>query len=138
MRCGVVLADQVIVNKGRLELLLLRGGSILRSYSIAIGRNPLGHKNEEGDSKTPEGGYVIDRRNPKSAYHLSLHVSYPNEADRERARSLGVEPGGDIMIHGGRERRETDSTRGCIAVTDAEIEEIWNLVPDGTPIQINP
>ena len=74
MRCGVVLADQVIVNKGRLELLLLRGGSILRSYSIAIGRNPLGHKNEEGDSKTPEGGYVIDRRNPKSAYHLSLHV----------------------------------------------------------------
>jgi murein L,D-transpeptidase YafK len=137
VRCGVIAADQVIVNKSRCEMLLLRAGSILRTYSIAIGRCPLGHKMQEGDLKTPEGSYVIDRRNPKSAFHLSLHISYPNEADLERARRLGVDPGGDIMIHGGRERRETDDTRGCIAVTDAEIEEIWRLVPDGTPIEIH-
>ncbi len=136
MRCGVLRADLVIVNKTRRELLLLRGASVLRSYRIAIGRSPLGHKAREGDLKTPEGAYVIDGRNPKSAYHLALHISYPNDADRERARALGIDPGGDIMIHGGKEH--AGDTRGCIAVTDAEMEEIWNLVPDGTPIRINP
>ena|ERR1051325_910689 len=138
MRCGILRPDRVVVNKSRRELLILRGNSVLRRYSVAIGRNPTGHKEQEGDCRTPEGLYVIDRRNPKSAFHLALHISYPNERDRERARSLGVDPGGDIMIHGGRERHEADSTRGCIAVTDVEIEEIWNLVPDGTAVEINP
>jgi murein L,D-transpeptidase YafK len=138
LRCGVLRADSIVVNKARRELLLLSGSSILRSYRVAIGREPVGHKVQEGDGRTPEGFYTIDRRNPKSAFHLSLHISYPCDADRERARSLGVDPGGDIMIHGGRERQSRDQTQGCIAVTDAEIEEIWKLVPDGTPIEIRP
>ena len=119
--------------------MLLHGESVVRSYRIALGAVPSGHKEREGDGRTPEGVYVIDRRNPKSAYHLSLHISYPNEADRERARALGVDPGGDIMIHGmpnGGEARSGDWTRGCIAVTNAEIEEIWELVADGTVIEI--
>src|SRR5215831_364010 len=137
MRCGVLRADRVIVNKGRREMLLLRGESILRSYRVALGSDPHGHKEREGDGRTPEGRYVIDRRNPKSRYHLSLHISYPNDADRERACALGVDPGGDIMIHGlkaGVAHPESDWTLGCIAVTDAEMDEIWNLVADGTAI----
>jgi len=140
MRCGVLRADRVIVNKGRREMLLLRGESILRSYRVALGSDPHGHKEREGDGRTPEGRYVIDRRNPKSRYHLSLHISYPNPADQARARELGLDPGGDIMIHGLKDGivRDDDWTRGCIAVRDEEIEEIWALVPDGTPIVINP
>ena len=128
----------MVVNKQRRELLLLRGEALLRSYRVAIGRDPIGHKAREGDCRTPEGSYVIDRRNPNSAFHLSLHISYPNEADRERARALGCDAGCDIMIHGGKERLQSEGTRGCIAVTDEEIEEIWSLVEEGTPIQINP
>jgi murein L,D-transpeptidase YafK len=128
----------VVVNKTSRELLLLNGNALLRSYPVAIGRDPIGHKQCEGDCRTPEGHYVIDRRNPKSAFHLSLHISYPNAADRDRAGGMGLDPGGDIMIHGGKESMESEGTRGCIAVTDREIEEIWNLVPDGTPIVINP
>src|SRR5215831_2722230 len=138
-RCGVLRVDQVVVNKSRREMLLLRGNSILRSYRIALGRDPAGHKQREGDGRTPEGSYLIDRRNPKSRYHLALHISYPNAEDRERASRQGVDPGGDIMIHGLKdgELREGDWTQGCIAVTDVEMDEIWNLVPDGTPIHIN-
>lgn len=144
--CGVVRVDRIIVNKARRELLLLRGESVLRTYRIALGRNPEGPKSEEGDGKTPEGRYSIDRRNPKSGYHLSLHISYPNESDRGRASECGVDPGGDVMIHGlrngegdlGARHLETDWTQGCIAVTDEEMEEIWELVDDGTPIEINP
>lgn len=127
--------------KSRRELLLLRGESILRVYKIALGTNPTGHKTCEGDGRTPEGRYVIDRRNPKSAYHLSLHISYPNEEDRTRAAALEVSAGGDVMIHGlrsGVRHPEEDWTRGCIAVTDQEMDEIWGLVPDGTPIEIHP
>ena len=125
---------------------LLRNGRVLRTYLIALGGNPVGHKQREGDRRTPEGRYTISARNPKSSYHLSLRISYPNEADREHALKIGASPGGDIMIHGlpnnlpklGAAHREYDWTDGCIAVTNEEIEEIWSLVPDGTPIQIEP
>ena len=141
LRCGVFKVTRVVVNKARREMLLLSGDSVVRSYLVALGREPSGHKVAEGDGRTPEGIYTIDRRNPKSKYHLSLHISYPNALDCERARALGVEPGGDIMIHGlktGAAHPETDWTQGCIAVTDAEMEEIWDLVRDGTAIEINP
>ena len=141
MKCGVFAVTRVVVNKGRREMLLLSGESVVRQYRVALGRDPLGHKEREGDGRTPEGRYTIDRRNPKSAYHLSLHISYPGDADRERAAAMGVDPGGDIMIHGmpnSGDDRQGDWTQGCIAVTDAEIEEIWSLVADGTPIEIRP
>src|SRR3954454_9166210 len=136
MRCGILRADQIIVNKTRREMLLIRGQSVLRSYRVALGRDPIGHKQREGDGRTPEGRYTIDRRNPKSRYHLALHISYPNAEDRARAKAAGVDPGGDIMIHGLKDgvRREDDWTQGCIAVTNEEMEEIWSLVPEGTPI----
>ncbi|MDR3699436.1 MAG: L,D-transpeptidase family protein [Candidatus Sulfopaludibacter sp.] len=128
------------MNKSRREMLLLRGDSLLRTYRVALGRDPVGHKVQEGDGRTPEGRYAIDRRNPKSQYHLALHISYPSEADIRRARELGVAPGGDIMIHGMKDgqRRETDWTQGCVAVTNEEMNEIWALVPDGTVVEINP
>jgi murein L,D-transpeptidase YafK len=140
MRCGILRADRIVVNKGRREMLLLRGNSVLRTYRVALGREPVGHKEREGDGRTPEGRYAIDRRNPKSRYHLSLRISYPNAADAARARAAGVEPGGDIMIHGLKdgERREGDWTQGCIAVTDEEMDEIWGLVGEGTEITIEP
>jgi murein L,D-transpeptidase YafK len=128
------------VNKARREMLLLSGESVVRSYRIALGRDPLGQKQQEGDGRTPEGRYTIDRRNPKSKYHLSLHISYPNDADHARAQAAGVSPGGDIMIHGLKSGvpHPDDWTQGCIAVTNAEMEEVWNLVPDGTLVEINP
>jgi murein L,D-transpeptidase YafK len=140
MRCGVLRADQIVVNKSRREMLLLRGNVILRQYRIALGRDPVGHKQCEGDGRTPEGRYTIDRRNPKSKYFLSLHISYPNSDDVARAQAAFVEPGGDIMIHGLKdgELRDGDWTQGCIAVTNEEMEEIWGLVPDGTTIVIEP
>ena len=140
MRCGVLRADRIVVNKSRREMLLLRGDSVLRCYRIALGPSPTGHKCEEGDGRTPEGRYVIDWRNPKSRYHLSLHISYPNEADIERARTAGVAPGGDIMIHGQKDGHsgEGDWTQGCIGIANGEMDEVWALVPDGTPIEIHP
>lgn len=138
-RCGVVQASRIVVHKSRREMLLLRGESVLRSYRVALGPNPLGHKEREGDGRTPEGHYRIDRRNPRSRYHLALHISYPNEADVARARALGVSPGGDIMIHGLKDGRgEGDWTQGCIAVRNEEMEEIWDLVPEGTAVEICP
>ncbi len=139
-------ADQVVVNKSKRELLLLRDGKLLRSYKVALGRNSVGPKQRQGDGKTPEGAYTISGRNAASAFHKSLRISYPNTSDRERARRQGAKPGGDIMIHGlpngqgciGAAHRLRDWTEGCVAVTDAEIEEIWRLVPDGTPVRINP
>lgn len=144
--CGVFRVTHIVVHKSLRELLLLHGESVLRSYRIALGRNPVGPKTHEGDGKTPEGRYIVDRRNPRSAYHLALHLSYPNSADCDRARDLSLDPGGDIMIHGlpngnghpARAHPQTDWTRGCIAVTDEEMDEIWELVEDGTPIEINP
>jgi murein L,D-transpeptidase YafK len=138
-------ATKVLVLKTEHKLLLLDGGNnVTRTYSVAIGRGGLEPKQRQGDHKTPEGLYVIDRHKMDSRFHRALHVSYPSEADRERARKLGVDPGGDIMIHGiqnglgwlGPLHRAVDWTDGCIAVTDGEIDEIYSAVPDGTPVEI--
>jgi len=138
--------DRVVAKKKDHKLLLMNGDVVVKSYSVALARGGLGPKERQGDHKTPEGLYVIDSRNQSSRFHLALHVSYPNEADRERARKLRVDPGGNIMIHGihnglgwlGASHRLIDWTDGCIAVTDREIEDIWTLVPNGTPIEIQP
>ena len=141
-----VWADRILVNKGARELVLLNSSRVLKTYRIALGRNPQGSKVQEGDNRTPEGVYRIDGRNSASSFHLSLHISYPDEAAKKQAASLGVDSGGEIMIHGlrhglgwlGALHRVTDWTQGCVAVTNPEIEEIWRAVPDGTPIEIRP
>jgi len=138
--------DRVLIEKKDRLLTLLSRGKVLKTYQIALGGNPDGPKERQGDNKTPEGTYVIDSRNKDSRYHLSLHISYPNEKDKKRARQLGASPGGDIMIHGikngfswaGELHTEVDWTKGCIAVTDEEIEEIDKLVPTGTIVEIRP
>lgn len=132
---------EIRVYKTERRMDLLHGEEVLRSYEIGLGFAPEGHKEREGDGRTPEGLYHIDRQNPRSAYHLSIGISYPNEQDRERARELGVSPGGDIFIHGrGRNHRfaRGDWSVGCITVTDAEIEEIYSMVRLDTPILILP
>jgi murein L,D-transpeptidase YafK len=139
-------ADLIIVMKSERRLFLLKDGAVLRSYPIALGAHARGPKEAKGDGRTPEGLYVIDRRNPHSSYHLALHVSYPNAADRARSTVSHVDPGGDIFIHGlpgwyGRiepGRFYKDWTRGCISVGNAAIEQIWKAVDDGTPIEIRP
>ena len=136
------LADCIVVHKAARELLLFSGQEVIRRYPVALGRTPVGAKRQQGDGKTPEGNYVISGRNAASKYHKSLRVSYPDAEDHARAEREGVDPGGDIMIHGWPNGKgaplEADWTQGCIAVTDDEIDEIWQLVPDGTPIQIHP
>lgn len=132
-------ADQVVVSKSKRTLLLMSGRTTLARYRVDLGFAPDGHKLRSGDGRTPEGRYTIDRRNPRSDFYLSIGVSYPNALDIARARALGLDSGGDIFIHGGprtRAQRKRDWTAGCIAVTDAEIEEIWSLVPTGVPISI--
>jgi tetratricopeptide (TPR) repeat protein len=139
-------ADKILIEKKERRLTLLSKGKVLKSYKIALGGDPNGPKERQGDNKTPEGTYVIDSRNKDSRYHLSLHISYPNEKDKKRAKELGVSPGGDIMIHGikndfswvGDLHTQVDWTKGCIAVTDEEIEEIEKLVPNGTSVEIIP
>lgn len=139
-------ADKILIEKKERRLTLFAKGKLLKTYQIALGGNPDGPKERQGDNKTPEGNYVIDSRNMNSLYHLSLHISYPNEKDKKRAKQLGVSPGGDIMIHGikngfswaGDYHTGVDWTKGCIAVTDEEIEEIERLVPIGTSVEIKP
>ncbi len=139
-------ADRVIVLKKARTLTLMSGEKVLKVYKIALGGDPIGPKRKEGDHKTPEGNYVLDRRNAKSKYYRSIHISYPSEEDRERARKSGVSAGGDVMVHGlpngfgwlGPTHRTQDWTDGCVAVTDQEMDEIWNAVLDGTPIEIKP
>lgn len=131
--------DEIHVFKQQRRMELLRDGKIVRSYRILLGDAPVGHKRQQGDERTPEGRYSITFRNDKSRFHLSLRVSYPNEADRAQAEARGVDPGGDIMIHGGTPPGyDRDWTDGCIALTNAQIEEVWRLVPVGTPILIEP
>ena len=136
--------DRVVVEKSQRRMDLMSGDRVVRSYEIALGSAPEGDKLQEGDGRTPEGGYVIEGRNPASAFHLSLKISHPDAADRAAALARGVSPGGDIFIHGVPNwwilagQPPGDWTRGCIAVTKAEIEEIWLLVPDGTPVEIRP
>jgi lipoprotein-anchoring transpeptidase ErfK/SrfK len=141
-----VKIDRILVEKKSRRLHLLSEGKIVKSYSIALGWNPEGPKVREGDGRTPEGCYVIDGRNSDSHYHRALHISYPNADDEERAATMGTSPGGGIYIHGlpkgcgwlGSLHQEMYWTDGCIAVTNTEVEEIWNTVPDGTPIEIRP
>ncbi|MEO5760421.1 MAG: L,D-transpeptidase family protein [Mesorhizobium sp.] len=136
--------DLVRVDKSDRRLELIGGGKVLRSYGIALGADPLGHKRQEGDERTPEGRYILDWRNPKSVAHKSLHISYPNADDEAAAKARNVDPGGMIMIHGQPNGfgwwewllQSVDWTDGCIAVTDTDMDEIWAMVADGTPIEI--
>ncbi|HUA14842.1 MAG TPA: L,D-transpeptidase family protein [Verrucomicrobiae bacterium] len=138
--------DRVLVVKKERKLQLLDRGKVLRTYRIALGGDPVGPKTRQGDHKTPEGVYFLDSRNLHSRFYKSIHISYPNAQDRAAARKAGVSPGGDIFLHGlpngyrwvGASHRLKDWTDGCIAVTDQEIDEIWNAVPNGTPMEIRP
>jgi tetratricopeptide (TPR) repeat protein len=139
-------ADKILIEKKARQLMLISKGEVLKTYKIALGGDPNGPKERQGDNKTPEGTYVIDSRNRDSYYYRSLHISYPNERDKKRAKELGVSPGGNIMIHGlkkdfswvGDAHAKVDWTQGCIAVTNEEIEEIDKLAPNGTIVEIRP
>ena len=138
--------DLVVLKKAARTLELYSGTDQIRSYRVSLGRDPLGPKQREGDGRTPEGRYTLDYRNANSSFHRSLHISYPSSSDVATARVQKLDPGGLIMVHGirnglgfvGRLHTLVDWTDGCIAVTDREIEEIWRVVPDGTPIVIEP
>ena len=129
---------EVRVFKADRKMYLMHGEAALAVYDVALGFAPVGHKQHEGDGRTPEGSYLITRRNPNSRYYLSIGIDYPRPADVERARSMGLSPGGDIFIHGrgGITNPFRDWTAGCIAVTNEEIEDIYAMVPEGTPINI--
>ena len=139
-------ADSILILKKDHVMELLASGKVIRTYKVALGSGGLAAKVREGDARTPEGRYIIDAKYEHSSYHKALHVSYPSAEDRRRAARLGVSPGGAIMIHGlpngkgwvGARHRLFDWTLGCIAVTDEEIDEVWNLVPVGTPVEIDP
>lgn len=141
-----IKAEEVVVDKAQRRLVLLANGSVLRSYRVALGSNPVGHKIRAGDGRTPVGSYVLDWRNANSRFHRAIHISYPNARDQTRAAGRKVNPGGAIMIHGlpngrgaiGRDHIKWDWTDGCIAVTNREMDEIWALVPNGTRIHIRP
>lgn len=138
--------DRILIEKAARKMSIFRDGQKLKTYRIALGPNPVGHKQQEGDMRTPEGVYTINGRNPDSDYHLSLRISYPSDADNASAAARGVPPGFDIMIHGiangrgwiGAFHRRKDWTAGCIAVTDTEMDEIWRATPDGTTVEIRP
>jgi murein L,D-transpeptidase YafK len=139
-------ADRVLVKKSERKLQLLKNGQVLKEYKVSLSDSSRGHKIREGDRRTPVGDYILDWRNPNSHYHKAIHVSYPNERDLQFAQFLGVPPGGMIMLHGlpnevmspgvRASYRKMDWTDGCIALQDHEIDEIWRLVRDGTPIRI--
>jgi murein L,D-transpeptidase YafK len=143
---GHEVADSVLVVKSERKLYLLKAGRILKTVDISLGLVPTGAKTREGDFRTPEGRYLLDGRNVDSDYFLSIHVSYPNDADRERARAQGVDPGGQIMIHGlpntpryePPHYRSTDWTDGCIAVSNSDMVDIWLMTRESTPIEIRP
>ena len=139
-------ATFVYVDKASRQIFLYDGKELLATFPISLGRAPIGHKEREGDKKTPEGRYVLDYKNPNSQYYLSIHVSYPNTQDKKRARELGVSPGGDIMIHGQPNSanyapevlQRYDWTDGCIAVTNEQMDQIWAMVDVPVTIQIAP
>ena len=143
---STIYADKVLVIKSERKMYLIKNHKIFKEYAIMLGKNPIGHKQEKGDDRTPEGHYVLKGRNPESRFHRSIHISYPNATDQLMARKRGVDPGQYIAIHGLPEKSkeaawdyiERDWTDGCIAVTNPEIEEIWGLVKEGTPIEIRP
>jgi len=140
------VADQVVIEKGSRQLHLMQNGEAIRTFSIALGIRPVGDKKREGDFRTPEGRYTLDRRNPNSDFFLSIHVSYPDSVDRREAAELGVNPGGAIMIHGqpnlpSRSEayyRTQDWTNGCIAVSNSDMIDIWLMTGENTPIEILP
>jgi murein L,D-transpeptidase YafK len=138
--------DKVIVIKHERALQLLSKGAVVKTYKVALGTQAVGPKQQQGDHRTPEGTYILDSRNEHSQFYKSIHISYPDSADKARANAAHVSPGGDIYVHGlpngfgfiGKHHRLRDWTDGCIAVTDDEIDEIWALVKNGTPIEIKP
>jgi murein L,D-transpeptidase YafK len=139
-------ADYVVVDKSDRKLYLYKAGRVLREFDVSLGLVPNGPKQREGDFRTPEGKYTLDARNANSDFFLSIHVSYPNETDRDRARDQGVDPGGQIMIHGWpnepkydvRRYQDTDWTDGCIAVSNSDMVDIWLMTRESTPIEIRP
>ena len=136
--------DRIVIEKGKRTMAVYRDGEILKRYAIGLGFEPVGDKVQQGDGKTPEGIFRIDRRNDKSSFHLSLGINYPRPEDRAEAAALGVSPGGDIFIHGQPNRLPDnmmipgDWTEGCVAVTNAEIEELFRYTPMGTEVEIRP
>ena len=140
------VADLVIIEKDARDLHLLQNGEIFKTFKIALGIVPVGDKEKEGDFKTPEGQYLLDRRNPNSDYFLSIHISYPDARDRSEAAAAGVDPGGAIMIHGQPNvptrseayYRTQDWTNGCIAVSNSDMIDIWLMTDENTPIEIRP
>jgi murein L,D-transpeptidase YafK len=141
---SITHADRIVVEKSLHTMTLYSRGQVLRIYRVSLGRGHGDAKQREGDHETPEGSYTIDARNAHSRFHKALHISYPNTADKTRAAKANVSPGGDIMIHGienglgwiGSLQRRIDWTDGCIALTDEQMDEVWTLVPSGTPIEI--
>jgi murein L,D-transpeptidase YafK len=140
------IVDHVVVRKAQRRLVLMHGGNVVRSYHVSLGLNPIGQKERSGDFRTPEGTYRLERRNPRSDYFLSIKVSYPNETDLKRARAHHWDTGGSIMIHGlpnwlkhqPEYYERNDWTDGCIALSNADMTEIWMLIPDDVPIDILP
>jgi len=140
------IADSIVVYKRERTLTLFYRGVPVKSYFVALGSNPVGDKQRAGDQRTPEGLFHVNAHNPASKFHLALRISYPDDAHRARAAAIGADPGGDIMIHGlppeysdaGKDHVANDWTNGCVALSNAEIEELWRAVPDGTPVQIKP
>ncbi len=138
--------DKIIVVKSAHTLSLVSNGNVFRTYKVALGRRPVGPKARKGDHKVPEGQYIIDVKKEHSRFYKALHISYPNAADRGRAEKQGLDPGGDVEIHGienglgwiGSLHRTFDWTDGCIAVTDSEMDQIWAAVAVGTPVEIKP
>lgn len=143
---GIEKADMVLVIKSSSKLYLKKKGNIIKAYHVSFGANPKGHKRQEGDERTPEGKYILDYKKEDSSFYKSIHISYPNEADRKRAKEQGVHPGGNIMLHGQKNgfgwlssiTQRFNWTDGCIAVTNDAMDEIWESVHVGTPIIIKP
>jgi murein L,D-transpeptidase YafK len=139
-------ATSILIEKQARRLTLFKNDAALKTYAVSLGGDPIGQKQQEGDKRTPEGRYAIDFKHPKSRFHLALRISYPNDEDRTRARRRKTAPGGDIMIHGlpngigwlGGLALQRDWTDGCVAVTNAQIEEIWSMVDVGTAVEIRP
>lgn len=138
--------DRVVVYKSKAQMQLFWAGKLITQYKIAMGDNPVGHKYQEGDQRTPEGIYELDYKKADSAYYKAIHISYPNQADRFRAEALGINPGGMIMIHGQKpdaeltpeQAQQINWTDGCIAITNDQIDQLWQAISIGTPIEIWP
>ena len=139
-------ADFVLVIKSRSKMYLQREGKTFKEFDVVFGANPKGHKVERGDERTPEGIYILDFKNPNSDFYKSIHISYPNEHDIERAKKSGVDPGGLIMIHGQKNglgwlssvTQQVNWTDGCIALSNSDMDEVWLAVDEGTPVEIRP